>query len=120
MRNRLTDEHQDIRDLVRRVAADKVASRAADIDARAEYPQDMFDLLRDLGLFTLPFPEHFGGRNSILGACIAIKDLGQQFSLWRFSLHCGLSCWFFGGSAVGGMGLARGPGIRRLREGGGP
>ncbi len=41
----------------------------------------------------------------------------QQFSLWRFSLHCGLSCWFFGGSAVGGMGLARGPGIRRLREG---
>ncbi len=44
----------------------------------------------------------------------------QQFSLWRFSLHCGLSCWFFGGFAVGGMGLARGPGIRRLREGGGP
>ncbi len=27
---------------------------------------------------------------------------------------------FFGGFAVGGMGLARGPGIKRLREGGGP
>ena len=35
---------------MRRVASEKVAPRAGEIDAKAEYPQDMFDLLKDLGL----------------------------------------------------------------------
>ncbi|MGZ5153783.1 MAG: acyl-CoA dehydrogenase family protein, partial [Burkholderiales bacterium] len=52
----LTDDHRQIQDLVRRVARDKVAPRANDIDRTAEYPSDMYALLKDLGLFTLPFP----------------------------------------------------------------
>lgn len=52
----LTEEQRQVRDLVRRVARERVAPRAAAIDASGEYPQDMFDLLRELGLFTLPFP----------------------------------------------------------------
>jgi alkylation response protein AidB-like acyl-CoA dehydrogenase len=73
----LNDDHRQIQDLVRRVAREKVADRANEIDASAEYPQDMFDLLRELGLFTLPFPERFGGSNSMLGACLAIEELGR-------------------------------------------
>ena len=73
----LNEDHRAVRDLVRRVAVDKVAARAHDIDARAEYPQDMFDLLRELGLFTLPFPPEYGGTNSLLSACIAIEELGR-------------------------------------------
>ena len=41
----LTGEQVAIRDLVRRVAAEKVAPRANAIDETAEYPEDMFALL---------------------------------------------------------------------------
>ena len=81
----LSDEQRLVQDTIRRVAADKVAPRAAAIDADAVYPQDMFDLLRDLGLFTLPFPEAYGGPSgnggpsgtggSMLSACVAVEEL---------------------------------------------
>jgi len=73
----LDEDHLRIRKLVRRVAREKVASRAGEIDARAEYPQDMFDLLKGLGLFTLPFPVAYGGTGSLLSACLAVEELGR-------------------------------------------
>jgi alkylation response protein AidB-like acyl-CoA dehydrogenase len=77
MHYELSEDNKRIRDIVRRVASEKVAPRAGEIDAKAEYPQDMFDLLKDLGLFTLPFDEKYGGMNSILSACIAIEEFGR-------------------------------------------
>jgi len=74
----LGPEQLEIQELVRRVAQEKVAPRAKDIDASAEYPQDMFDLLRELGLFTLPFPEEFGGQASLLSGVVAIEQLGVE------------------------------------------
>lgn len=73
----LTPIAQETRDLIRRVAAERVAPRADAIDRDAAYPQDMFELLRDLGVFTLPFPEAFDGRNSMLAACVATEELGR-------------------------------------------
>ena len=70
----LSEEQIEIRDLIRRVAREKVAPRADEIDATAEYPQDMFDLLKELGLFTLPFPAEYGGTNSVLTACVAVEE----------------------------------------------
>ena len=77
MQYELSADNKRIRELVRRVALEKVAPRAAEIDAKAEYPQDMFDLLKDLGFFTLPFDEKYGGTNNILSACIAIEEFGR-------------------------------------------
>ncbi|MCE9642200.1 MAG: acyl-CoA dehydrogenase family protein [Betaproteobacteria bacterium] len=73
----LTDDHRQIQDLVRRVAREKVALRADDIDRTAEYPEDMYALLRELGLFTVPFPQQYGGTGSMLSACIAVEELGR-------------------------------------------
>jgi alkylation response protein AidB-like acyl-CoA dehydrogenase len=73
----LSEDQQAVRAMVRRVAREKVAPRADEIDAKADYPQDMFDLLRELGLFTLPFPAEFGGSGSTLAACLAIEELGR-------------------------------------------
>jgi hypothetical protein len=73
----LNDEQRQIQDLVRRVAREKVAPRANEIDRTAEYPHDMFELLKQLGLFTLPFPEQYGGAGSMLSACLAIEELGR-------------------------------------------
>ena len=71
----LSEEQRQIQDTIRRVAVEKVAPRAAAIDADGAYPQDMFDLLRELGLFTLPFPAEFGGSGSMLSACVAVEEL---------------------------------------------
>ena len=71
----LSDDQRQVQDTIRRVAADKVAPRANVIDRDGVYPQDMFDLLRELGLFSLPFPPEFGGTGSMLSACIAVEEL---------------------------------------------
>ncbi|CUJ39260.1 Acyl-CoA dehydrogenase%2C short-chain specific [Achromobacter xylosoxidans] len=73
----LNDDQRQIQDLIRRVAREKVAPRANDIDSTAEYPHDMYALLKELGLFTLPFPEQYGGAGSMLSACLAIEEFGR-------------------------------------------
>lgn len=73
----LKEDQVQVQELVRRVARERVAKRAQEIDRRREYPQDMFDMLRDLGLFTLPFPVEYGGTGSLFSACIAVEELGR-------------------------------------------
>jgi alkylation response protein AidB-like acyl-CoA dehydrogenase len=73
----LDAEQLQIQDLVRRVAREKVAPRANEIDRTAEYPQDMFELLRGLGLFALPFPQTYGGTGSTLSACVVVEELAR-------------------------------------------
>ncbi len=73
----LSPEQEDLRNLVRRIARERVAARAAEIDATGEYPQDMFDLLREVGLFTLPYPADQGGSGSLLSSCLAVEELGR-------------------------------------------
>lgn len=73
----LNEDQLQIQDLVRRVAREKVAARAQEIDLTAEYPHDMFALIKELGLFTLPFPAEYGGTGSMLSACVAVEELGR-------------------------------------------
>jgi alkylation response protein AidB-like acyl-CoA dehydrogenase len=73
----LSQEQIAIQDLVRKVARERVSARADEIDRRAEYPQDMFELLKELGLFALPFPAQYGGTGSVLSACIAVEEFGR-------------------------------------------
>ena len=73
----LTDEQRQLQSMLRRVADERVAPRAADIDRTAEYPQDMFELLKELGLFGLPIRQEFGGADSLVSACLAVEELGR-------------------------------------------
>ncbi len=73
----LGQDQLEVQELVRRVAREKVAPRAAAIDAEAEYPHDMYELLKSLGLFMVPFPPELGGTGSLLSACVAVEELGR-------------------------------------------
>lgn len=73
----LGEDQLRVRDLVRRVALERVAPRAREIDRTADYPRDMYDLIRELGLFTLPFPEEYGGAHSMFSACVAVEELAR-------------------------------------------
>ncbi|MES2183992.1 MAG: acyl-CoA dehydrogenase family protein [Pseudomonadota bacterium] len=73
----LHEDQVQIQDLVRRVCRERVAARADEIDRTAEYPHDMFELLKGLGLFALPFPAEYGGTGSLLSACVAVEEFGR-------------------------------------------
>jgi alkylation response protein AidB-like acyl-CoA dehydrogenase len=74
----LSDEQREIRDLVRTLARERVAPRAAEIDKSAEFPWDMVELLREHELFGLPFDEEHGGTGTgALMVLVAIEELSK-------------------------------------------
>ncbi|WP_298448518.1 acyl-CoA dehydrogenase family protein, partial [Ferrimicrobium sp.] len=67
-----------LRDTVRRLAKEKVAPRAREIDLTGEYPQDLFELFGATGLFGLCIPERYEGSGAgILGLTIAIEEVAK-------------------------------------------
>ena len=74
----LSDEQREIRELVRELARDRIAPRAAEIDASAEFPWDLVELFRDHELFGLPFPEEYGGTGTgALMLLAAIEEISK-------------------------------------------
>ena len=74
----LTDEQREIRDLVRTLARERVAPRAAEIDKQGEFPWDMVELFRDHELFGLPFEEQYGGTGTgALMVLVAVEELSK-------------------------------------------
>ena len=56
-----TPEAYDLLDLVRDIADRELAPRAADFEARGEFPRDVLRILGRAGLFGLPYDEEYGG-----------------------------------------------------------
>ena len=74
----LTDEQQLFRETVRRLAVDKVQSRAAEIDETGEFPWDIVGLFRDYGLIGVAMPEEYGGGGAdLLTFCIAVEEIAR-------------------------------------------
>jgi len=75
---RLTEEQRFLRDTVRRLADERIAPRAAEIDRSAEFPQDVRRLLAEHDVLALPFPERFGGVGAdLLTLCLAIEQISR-------------------------------------------
>ena len=74
----LSDEQREIRDLVRTLARERIAPRAADIDKTAEFPWDVVELFREHELFGILFDEEYGGHGaSALMALVAIEEISK-------------------------------------------
>jgi alkylation response protein AidB-like acyl-CoA dehydrogenase len=56
-----TDEARELVQLARRLAAEELAPVAADFEARAECPRELFRTIGRAGLLGLPYPEDDGG-----------------------------------------------------------
>src|SRR5882757_6320726 len=76
--DQLTDEQREIRDLVRTLARERVAPRAAEIDESHEFPWDVVELFRENDIFGLYFDEQYGGLGTgTLLALIAIEEVSK-------------------------------------------
>jgi alkylation response protein AidB-like acyl-CoA dehydrogenase len=74
----LSDEQREIRDLVRTLARERIAPRAAEIDESHEFPWDIVELYREHGLFGLFYDDAYGGLGTgTLLALIAIEEVSK-------------------------------------------
>ncbi len=74
----LTPEQIEFRDTIRQMARERVAPRAAEIDAKSEYPWDLRKLFAELDLFGLPFETEYGGTGTgTLMLNVAIEEIAK-------------------------------------------
>ena len=74
----LSGEQREIRDLVRSLARERIAPRAAEIDASGEFPWDMVELLREHEILGLPFEQRFGGTGTgTLMVLVAVEEISK-------------------------------------------
>jgi len=74
----LTEEQVEFRDAVRRLVAERIAPRAAEIDAKAEYPWDVRRLLAEHDVLGLPFEEEHGGTGTgTLMLNVAVEEIAR-------------------------------------------
>jgi len=74
----LTEEQLAFRDAVRQLVAERIAPRAAEIDAKAQYPWDVRRLLADHDVLGLPFDEEHGGTaTGTLMLNVAVEEIAR-------------------------------------------
>jgi acyl-CoA dehydrogenase len=72
------DELLEFRAMIRQIVAERVAPRAAEIDATAKYPWDVRELFAEHDLLGLPFAEEYGGTGTgTLMLNIAIEEVAR-------------------------------------------
>src|SRR5919108_2892684 len=74
----LTEEQRELRELVRTLARERIAPRAAEIDESHDFPWDVVEIFRDHELFGLFFDDEWGGTGTgTLLALVAIEEVSK-------------------------------------------
>ena len=74
----LPQEHRDFRDTIRQIVDGEIRPRAAEIDAKGEYPWDIRKLLGEQDILGLPFGEEYGGTGTgTLMLQIAVEEIAK-------------------------------------------
>jgi alkylation response protein AidB-like acyl-CoA dehydrogenase len=74
----ISQEALDLRDMVRRLAQDKIAPRAGDIDRKSEYAWDVRELLASHDVLGLPFAAEYGGTGTgTLVLQMAVEEIAK-------------------------------------------
>jgi alkylation response protein AidB-like acyl-CoA dehydrogenase len=71
----LTDEQRMIRDLARKVARERIAPHAADVDERERYPEEAMAAIAEAGLFGIWVSEEYGGGDM---GCLALSLAAEE------------------------------------------
>jgi hypothetical protein len=78
MEFQLSEEHRLIQDTARRIAKEKIAPRAAEMDQSGEYPHDIFAAFKETGLTGLTIPAQYGGSGAgMLALALAVEEAAK-------------------------------------------
>ncbi|HXH21807.1 MAG TPA: acyl-CoA dehydrogenase family protein [Dehalococcoidia bacterium] len=74
----LTEQQKLIQETARRIAREKVAPRAAEIDEKEEYPEDIYQAFKEVGLLGLSIPQEYGGSGAgVLALALAVEEVAK-------------------------------------------
>ena len=74
----LTEEQRLIQGTARRIARERISPRAAEIDETEEYPHDVFEAFREVGLLGLTLPQEYGGSGAgTLALALAVEEVAK-------------------------------------------
>jgi len=74
----LSEKHSMIRMIAEKIANEKVAPRAKEIDATGSFPWDLVDIYKKQGFLYLMLPERFGGLDGdITSLCLVIEEIAK-------------------------------------------
>lgn len=74
----LTETQRQIQESARKLAREKIAPRAAEIDRTEEYPWDNVKLLQDAGFMGMTVPAAYGGQGaSFLDAILVVEEMAK-------------------------------------------
>jgi alkylation response protein AidB-like acyl-CoA dehydrogenase len=89
----LTEEQRMIKDLCHQIAEEKIKPAAAAYDESEEFPWDIVKILAEADIFSVPFPEEYGGMGGgVLEMALVTEEL---------SWGCGGIALAFGGTGLG-------------------
>ncbi len=89
----LSEEQLRYKDEVRKMVNEKLAPRAAAIDAESKFPWDIKELFSEFGLFRLVVQPEYGGKDGLLSTlCVAIEEVSRI---------CGSSSMILGNQSLG-------------------
>jgi len=98
-----TPESVELLAMVEEYAADALATRVDEAEARSEFPRDVFTVMGDLGLLGLPFDEEYGGGQQPYE--VVMQSLEEIARAW-LSVGVSLSVHYLSCFAVANFGTA--------------
>jgi acyl-CoA dehydrogenase len=74
-----TDEHEELRESVRRFVSKEIAPNVEDWEAACEFPRELFARCGELGLLGLKFPDQYGGQGgTYVHDAVWIEELSRS------------------------------------------
>ena len=92
---RLNEEQRMVRGMVRDLARNEIAPRAAQVDKGEEFPEETIRQMSELGLMGLPYPEEYGGGGGdYLSYAIAVEEVARACGSTAliYAAHVSLGC----------------------------
>ncbi|SOC34704.1 acyl-CoA dehydrogenase [Ureibacillus acetophenoni] len=96
MNFQLSEEHEQLREMIRDFAVNEVAPTAAERDENETFDRAIWDKMAELGLAGIPWPEEYGGAGfDYLAYCIAVEELSRVCASTGVTLsaHTSLAGW---------------------------
>ena len=73
-----SEEHNMLRDMVRKFTTNEIKPLAAKIDKEHKVPRELINKAAELGLLGIPFPEKYGGAGmGEIGYCVMLEELSR-------------------------------------------
>jgi alkylation response protein AidB-like acyl-CoA dehydrogenase len=93
----LSDEHNELRGVLRDLCEKEIAPHAADVDENARFPQEALKVLNDTGFSAVHVSEEYGGQGAdAVACCIVVEEVARV---------CASSSLIPGVNKLGTMGL---------------